>query len=53
MKPAVMTMDLQLSADVLRENDCISLIHAIAEKDFQVAQMLDVLIFEDKWEDGI
>ncbi|WP_170971671.1 hypothetical protein [Peribacillus simplex] len=53
MKPAIMTIDLQLSTDVLRENNCTSLIDAIAEKDFQVAQMLDVLIFEDKWEDGI
>ncbi|MEF2093263.1 hypothetical protein V3595_01130 [Bacillus sp. CFBP9009] len=53
MKTSVMTMDLQLLADVLRENNCTSLINAIAEKDFQVAQMLDVLIFEDKWEDGI
>ncbi|MFE4898060.1 hypothetical protein [Peribacillus butanolivorans] len=51
MKP-IMTMDLQLLADV-RENNCTSLISAIAEKDFQVAQMLDVLIIEDKWEDDI
>lgn len=48
MKP-IITMDLQLLANVLRENNCTSLISAIAEKDFQVAQMLDVLIIEDKW----
>lgn len=53
MKPAIMTMDLQLSADVLRENNCTSLINATAEKDFQVAQMPDVLIFEVKEEGGI
>ncbi|MCO0600771.1 hypothetical protein NGI46_25960 [Peribacillus butanolivorans] len=52
MKP-IMTMDLQLLANVLRENNCTSLISAIAEKDFQVAQMLDVLIIEDKWGDDI
>ncbi|MET3320620.1 UNVERIFIED_ORG: hypothetical protein ABIC97_003720 [Peribacillus simplex] len=52
MKP-IMTMDLQLLADVLRENNCTSLISAIAEKDFQVAQMLEVLIIEDKWGDDI
>ncbi|MEK4536406.1 hypothetical protein ABEY41_04915 [Peribacillus butanolivorans] len=52
MKP-IMTMDLQLLADVLKENNCTSLISAIAEKDFQVAQMLDVLIIEDKWGDDI
>ncbi|MFB7641584.1 hypothetical protein [Peribacillus butanolivorans] len=52
MKP-IMTMDLQLLADVLRKNNCTSLIRAIAEKDFQLAQMLDVLIIEDKWEDDI
>lgn len=52
MKP-ILTMDLQFLADVLRENNCTSLISAIAEKDFQVAQMLDVLIIEDKWEDDI
>ncbi|MED3688203.1 hypothetical protein P4534_05080 [Peribacillus butanolivorans] len=52
MKP-IMTMDLQLLADVLRDNNCTSLISAIAEKDFQVAQMLDVLIIEDKWGDDI
>ncbi|WMX58158.1 hypothetical protein [Peribacillus sp. R9-11] len=52
MKP-ITTMDLQLLADVLRENNCTSLIRAIAEKDFQVAQMVDVLIIEDKWEDDI
>lgn len=46
-------MDLQLLAGVLRENNCTSLISAIAEKDFQVAQMLDVLIIEDKWGDDI
>ncbi|MGW6254337.1 hypothetical protein ACWF7H_23760 [Peribacillus butanolivorans] len=46
-------MDLQLLADVRMENNCTSLISAIAKKDFQVAQMLDVLIIEDKWEDDI
>ncbi|MFE4705420.1 hypothetical protein [Peribacillus simplex] len=40
-------------ADVLKENNCASLINAIAEKDFQVAQMLDVLLFEDNWEDDL
>ena len=43
-----MTVDLQLIADVLRENNCTSLINAIAEKDYQVAQILDVLIIEDE-----
>jgi hypothetical protein len=41
------TMDLQLLAEVLRENNCQSLINAIAEKDYQMAQVLDVLIVED------
>ncbi|MGE6487224.1 hypothetical protein [Paenisporosarcina sp. NPDC076898] len=43
-----MVMDLQLIADVLRENNCTSLISAIAEKDYQAAQILDVLILEDE-----
>ena len=43
-----MTVDLQLIADVIRENNCTSLISAIAEKDYQVAQILDVLIIEDE-----
>ncbi|PUB12340.1 hypothetical protein C8K15_110150 [Paenisporosarcina sp. OV554] len=42
-----MTIDLQLLADVLRENNCTSLISAIAERDYQIAQVLDVLILED------
>ncbi|MGE7761510.1 hypothetical protein [Peribacillus sp. NPDC097895] len=53
MKPTVMTSDLQLLADVFRENNCTRLISAIAEKDFQVAQMLDALIIEDKREDDM
>ncbi|MED3831928.1 hypothetical protein [Peribacillus frigoritolerans] len=41
------TVDLQLIAEVLRENNCQSLINASAEKDFSIAQVLDVLIYED------
>ncbi|MFF2855895.1 MULTISPECIES: hypothetical protein [unclassified Peribacillus] len=40
-------------ADVLKENYCASLMKAIAENDFQVAQLLDVLLFEDNWEDDL
>jgi hypothetical protein len=39
--------------NVLRKNNCTRLINALAEKDFQVAQLLDVLILEDNWEDDI
>ncbi|MDM5359693.1 hypothetical protein [Peribacillus sp. ACCC06369] len=38
------TTDLQLLAEVL---NCQSLINAIAEKDFNLAQVLDVLIHEE------
>jgi len=41
-----MTMDLQLLADVLRENGCTFLIKMIAERDYQISQILDVLIIE-------
>ncbi|CAH0208324.1 hypothetical protein SRABI84_02074 [Peribacillus simplex] len=47
MKQSGVTIDLQLLAEVLRENNCQSLINAIAEKDFSIAQVLDVLILED------
>ncbi|WP_155727343.1 hypothetical protein [Peribacillus simplex] len=47
MKISGVTVDLQLLAEVLRENNCQSLINAIAEKDYQMAQVLDVLIHED------
>ena len=47
MKRSGVTIDLQLLAEVLRENNCQSLINAIAEKDYQMAQVLDVLIYED------
>ncbi|MFK4391518.1 hypothetical protein ABH916_003446 [Peribacillus frigoritolerans] len=47
MKRSGVTMDLQLLAEVLRENNCQSLINAIAEKDYQIAQCLDVLIHEE------
>jgi hypothetical protein len=47
MKQSGVSIDLQLLAEVLRENNCQSLINAIAEKDYQMAQVLDVLIYED------
>lgn len=31
----------------------MKLADVLAEKDFQVAQVLDVLIFEDKWGDDM
>ncbi|WP_349727592.1 hypothetical protein [Peribacillus frigoritolerans] len=40
-------------ADVLKESNCASLMNAIAENDFQMAQLLDVLLFEDNWEDDL
>ncbi|MGE7904764.1 hypothetical protein ACQKNS_10260 [Peribacillus sp. NPDC094092] len=40
-------------ADDLKENSCASLMNALAENDFQVAQMLDVLLSEDNWEDDL
>ncbi|WP_260287052.1 hypothetical protein [Peribacillus aracenensis] len=40
-------------ADVLKENNCASLMKAIAENDFQMAQLLDVLLFEANWEDDL
>ncbi len=43
-----MTVDLQLIADVFRENNCTSLINEIVEKDYQIAQIMDVLIIEDE-----
>ena len=45
-----MTIDLQLIANVFREINCTSLINAIAERDYQIAQVLDVLILEDTYE---
>ncbi|MBO0998470.1 hypothetical protein IOC57_12025 [Bacillus sp. SD075] len=52
MKPTVTTMTLPLS-DVRRRKNSTSLINVIAEKDFQVAQMLDALKFEYKWGDDV
>ncbi|MGE6610892.1 hypothetical protein ACQKFG_10255 [Peribacillus sp. NPDC076916] len=40
-------------ADLLKENNGASLMNAIAENDFQMAQLLDVLLFEDNWEDDL
>ena len=42
------TIDLQLIANVFREINCTSLINA--ERDYQIAQVLDVLILEDTYE---
>ena len=41
-----LTMDLFLLAEVLKENNAKHLIGEIAKKDYQVAQVLDVLIIE-------
>ena len=38
---------LQTIADVLRENDVTELVEEIAKKDFQMAQVLNVMISED------
>ena len=42
-----LTMNLFLLAEVLRENNATHLIGEIAKKDYQVAQVLDVLMIED------
>lgn len=36
-------------ANVLKENNWASLMNALAENDFQAAQLLDVLLFENNW----
>lgn len=43
-----MVNHLQVIADVLLENNATHLIEEIAKRDYQVAQILDVLVIEDQ-----
>ncbi|MET3658593.1 hypothetical protein [Sporosarcina psychrophila] len=38
---------LHTLADVLRENDAVHLIEEIAKKDYQMAQVLEIMVRED------
>ncbi|WP_019414166.1 hypothetical protein [Paenisporosarcina sp. TG20] len=39
---------LQVIADVMKENEVLHLIDKISKHDFRVAQIIDILILEDK-----